>query len=308
MNDCGFGNTFTKTNSINEYSVLAQTEANLQSYLDWGFLSIGGFVNCTGLDRNLYSTYDTKAISYQTPQYADGRAWRTTHKHWVYETGVSYNGTYPVQISGIKVNTTFLPAPTGSGIYGYKLDYLDGQIIFDKPIPTGSRVYIDHSYKKCQIYKSSVCNWWGEFKNAIYSNLPNEYSIQTPAIVIEPSNTANMIPYQLGDRSFFIDQDFFIYIFADSAIERNNLADIIRLQKERTIFTYDINKTIKDNVYILDYNGALNPSGYCYSELISNSNYKYKDMFIKNTTLLGLETYSKQLFWCIVKLTTQTIN
>lgn len=308
MNNCGFGNTLDKIDSFNEYSVIAQTEENIKSYLDWGFINLGGFVNCTGLDANLYSSYDTQAIYYSTPQYANGRSWRTIHKQWVYETGVSYNGFAPVSISGVKVGSTFLPAPTGSGIYGYKLDYPNGQIIFDRPIPTGSKVYIDHSYKKCQVYKSSTCNWWAEFKNSIYSNLPNEYSLQTPSIIVEPSNTSNMIPYQLGDRSFFVDQDFFVYIFSDSAVERNNLADIIRLQKEKTIFTYDINKVIKNNVYILDYNGSINSSGLCYNQLIVDPSYQYKNIFIKNTSILGFETYSKKLFWCIVKLTTQTIN
>ena len=117
-----------------------------------------------------------------------------------------------------------------------------------------------------------------------------------------------MIPYQIGDRSFFINQDFLLYIFSDSAVERNNLADIIRLQKEKTIFSYDINKVIKDNVYILTYNGELNPSGLAYQSLITNNSYKYKNIFLYNVNLMGLESYSKKLFWCILRLTTQTIH
>jgi hypothetical protein len=308
MSNCGFGNTFDKIDSFSDYSILAQTEENIKSYLDWGFLNIGGFVNCTGLDSNVYGSYDTQAKYYETPQYANGRAWKTLHKNWVYESGITYNSLSPVRVSGVKINNVFLPSPTGSGIYSYKLDYPNGQIIFDKPIPTGSKVYVDHAYKKCGIYKSSACNWWGEFKNTIYSNLPNEYSLQTPAIIIEPINSANFTPYQLGDRSFYIDQDFILYIFADSAIERNNLADIIRLQKERTIFSYDINKAIKNNVYMLTYNGEINPSGISYPALVSNPDYCYKNIFIKNTTLLGLENHSKRLFWCSLRLTTQIIN
>lgn len=308
MSDCGFSNTFDKIEGFNEYSILAQTEENLKAYLDWGFLNIGGFINCTGLDSNLYGMQDTKAVYYETPQYVSGRAWKTLHKPWVHESGISYGGKSPTKVSGVKINTTFYPAPTGSGSVSYKLDYINGQIIFDKPIATGSKVYIDYSYKKCQVYKGSSCNWWGEFKNAIYSNLPNEYSIHTPAIVIEPVNTANMIPYQIGDRSFYINQDFLLYIFADSAVERNNLADIIRLQKEKTFFTYDINKVIKNNVYMLTYNGEINPSGLGYQNLITNPSYRYKDTFLYNVNLLGLESYSKKLFWCILRLTTQTIH
>ena len=177
MSDCGFSNTFDKIEGFNEYSILAQTEENLKAYLDWGFLNIGGFINCTGLDSNLYGMQDTKAVYYETPQYASGRAWKTLHKPWVHESGISYGGKSPTKVSGVKINTTFYPAPTGSGSVSYKLDYINGQIIFDKPVATGSKVYIDYSYKKCQVYKGSSCNWWGEFKNAIFASDPERQSL-----------------------------------------------------------------------------------------------------------------------------------
>ena len=166
---------------------------------------------------------------------------------------------------------------------------------------------VNHSYRKCQVYKSSTVNWWGEFKNAIYSDLPNEYSIQTPAIVIEPTDRSNLKPYQLGDRSFFVDQDILLYIFSDSAVERNNLVDKIRLQKEKTLLMYDINKVIKNGVYPLDYGGQINNSGQCYPNLLQNPSYSYLKLFIKDVNLMGMESYSKKLFWCMLRLTTQTI-
>jgi len=305
MNNCGFGNTFDNIDAFSDYSVMAQVEENLKAYLDYSFLNIGGFVNVSS-GNTIYSVNNTRTTVSQA-SYVPGKVWETYRKDWVYETGISYNGTSPTIVSGVSINNIFLPTPTGSGNYGYKLDYPNGQIIFNKPIPTGSKVFVNHSYRKCQVYKSSTANWWGEFRNAIYSDLPNEYSIQTPAIVIEPTNRSNLIPYQLGDRSFFVDQDMLLYIFADSAIERNNISDMIRLQKEKTLYMYDINRVIKNGVYPLRYDGQVNNSGQNYPSLLNNPTYSYLKLFVKDVDLLGLETYSKKLFWCILRLTTQTI-
>jgi hypothetical protein len=305
MNNCGLGNTFDNIDAFSDYSVMAQVEENLKAYLDYSFLNIGGFVNVSS-GNTIYSVNNTRTTVSQA-SYVPGKTWETYRKDWVHETGISYNGTSPTRVSGVSVNNIFLPTPTGSGNYGYKLDYPNGQIIFNKPIPTGSKVFVNHSYRKCQVYKSSTTNWWGEFRNAVYSDLPNEYSIQTPAIVIEPTNRSNLIPYQLGDRSFFVDQDMLLYIFADSAIERNNISDMIRLQKEKNLYMYDINKVIKNGVYPLQYDGQINNSGQNYPSLLNNVNYSYLKLFIKDVNLLGLETYSKKLFWCILRLTTQTI-
>lgn len=305
MSNCGIGNTFDNIDSFSDYSVMAQVEENLKAYLDYSFLNIGGFVNVSS-GNTIYSINNTKTTVSQA-EYITGKTWETYRKDWVHETGIVYNGVSPTNVSGVVVNNIFLPAPTGSGAYGYKLDYPNGQIIFNKPIPTGSKVLVNHAYRKCQIYKSSTCHWWGEFKNAIYSDLPNEYSIQTPAIVIEPTERSSLKPYQLGDRSFFVDQDMLLYIFADSAIERNNLSDIIRLQKEKTLLMYDINKVIKNGVYPLNYDGQINNSGQNYTNLLSNPSYCYLKLFVKDVSLLGLESYSKKLFWCILRMTTQTI-
>jgi hypothetical protein len=306
MTNCGFSNNFDNVDSFSEYSLTAQLEENLKAYLDYSFLCVGGFVNCVS-GTYLYNQNNTVAhISESTePSGYKTKYWETNHKEWVYESGISYNNNSPISVSGISVNGIFLPSPTGSGNYGYELDYPNGQIVFDNPVPTTSKINIEYSYKKCQVYKSSSSNWWGEFKNAIYSDLPNEYSIHLPSIVIEPDIRMNMKPYQIGGRSFFFDQDMLLYVFADSAIERNNIVDMIRKQKEITLKTYDINTVISSGAYPLTYNGRINNNGQSYLELINN--FRGSDLFLKNIDIMAIENYSKQLFWCILRLTTETI-
>jgi hypothetical protein len=96
-----------------------------------------------------------------------------------------------------------------------------------------------------------------------------------------------------------------IYIFANSAIERNNITDMIRSQKEITLNTYDINSVIADNAYPINFNGSVNNNGQSYLSLIQN--YPGDDLFIKNVDIMALESYSKEIFWCILRLTTETI-
>lgn len=304
MSTCGFGNTFSNINSLSDHSLIAQVEENLKAYLDNGFLNIGGFINCVS-GTGLYGTVDNKLTQTSASNYQKGTVWETTNKDWVYETGIDYNGTHPIPVTGIYVNNIFLPSPTGSGNYGYSLNYNNGQITFNRSIPPQTNIRLNYSYKRVHVYKSSVANWWGEFRNAVYSDLPNDYALYTPCVIIEPTSRTEMKPYQLGDRSFFTDQDFLLYIFAESAIERNNLADIIRFQKERTLLTYDINRVIRDGVYPINFNGSVNNSGQCYNQLLTN--YRGPNLFFKNITQMGMETYSKKLFWCILRITTQTI-
>lgn len=304
MSSCGVGNDFDNVKSLSDYSLIAQVEENLHAYLNHGFLSIGGFVNCIS-GTGLYKQVDTKVTEAPVVGYTKGTVWETNHKDWVYETGISYNGSYPTPVTGIYVNNIFLPSPTGSGSYGYSLNYPNGQITFKKSIPPTSNIRLNYSYKKVQVYKASTINWWGEFKSAVYSDLPNEYAIHTPAIIIEPAPRTQMIPYQLGDRSFFTDQDFLLYIFGESIVESNNIADIIRFQKERTLLTYDINKVIKSGVYPINFDGSINNSGQSYGSLLVN--HSGPQLFLKNITQIGMETYSKKLFWCILRVTTQTI-
>ena len=72
--------TFNNVESIGNKLVLEQLEDNLKSFLDWGFLNIGGFVNVniptTGINSN--SLHTLKQTN--DPGFVAGRVWQTTHK------------------------------------------------------------------------------------------------------------------------------------------------------------------------------------------------------------------------------------
>lgn len=310
---------FNNVENIGNKLVLEQIEDNLKSFFDWGFLNIGGFVNVaapvTGLNNNFLHSLKQA----NDPGFVAGRVWQTTHKDLVWETGVSHNGFSPIQISGVHINNVFSPAPTGSGSYGYYIDYPNGRIIFNNAI-VNANVSMSHSYRWCQIHKASSSPWWVELQGDLLSpnpqfaqkdkgdfNIPAKQRLQMPCVVIEPVSRSELVPWQLGATDFMVNQDFLLHIFTERAHEKNKLADIIRLQKEKTIILYDSTKVLHSGIYGIDHKGSKNINGKIYPDIVSNSNFVWKSCFFKDISIIDMETSNNSFFWCTIRLTTETL-
>jgi hypothetical protein len=315
---CQNYNLFNNVSSIGDNYLINQLEDNIKSFLDWGFLNIGAFVNVSIPTSGLYGgTFSDLKITSQVP-YKDGQVWQSYKKDWVWETGIVYNSFSPQRVSGIYVNNNFYAAPTGSGAYSYSINYPLGQIVFDKAIGTNSSVKAQYSYRWCQVYKSSTTPHWQELQELSYkpsSQINQKASgdyhvyaanrIQMPAIVIEPIARSFSQPWQLGATDFAIDQDLLIHVFTENAQDANKITDIIRLQKDKTIILYNINKVINSGVFPLNYDGSINNSGLCYPDLISN--YRWHSCYFKEISVLTMESANKNLYWCTLRLTAQVI-
>ena len=71
---------------------------------------------------------------------------------------------------------------------------------------------------------------------------------------------------------------------------------------------YDINKVVNSGVYPLDHKGSINPTGLYYHELSSgNSPYFWKNFYIKELDILDMESRNKNIYWCTLRLTTETL-
>jgi len=315
---CQNYNLFNNVSSIGDNYLINQLEDNIKSFLDWGFLNIGAFVNVSIPTSGLYGgTFSDLKITSQVP-YKDGQVWQSYKKDWVWETGIAYNSFSPQRVSGIYINNNFYAAPTGSGAYSYSINYPLGQIVFDKAIGTNSSVKAQYSYRWCQVYKSSTTPHWQELQELSYKPSPQinqkasgDYHvyaanrIQMPAIVIEPIARSFSQPWQLGATDFAIDQDLLIHVFTENAQDANKITDIIRLQKDKTIILYNINKVINSGVFPLNYDGSINNSGLCYPDLISN--YRWNSCYFKEISVLTMESANKNLYWCTLRLTAQVI-
>lgn len=314
---------YTKFNTITSLggnTLLNELEENIKTFLDWGFLNIGGFINVKIPTSGLYGgSFHELKISEQ-PGFNKGQIWQSPKKDWVWETGVSFNGTQPTHISGVSIGTNFYPSPTGSGSVGYHINYPLGQVVFDKPLAAASTVKLEYSYRWCQVYKSSTDPYWVELQGMTYSPSPainqkdkGDYSIssnhriQMPCVVIEPIASSYSQPWQMGAHDFAVNQDVLLHVFSENASDKNKIADIIRLQKQKTLWLYDIQKVINSGVNPLNYQGSINNTGKNYCELVLNPLYRWKRCYLKDISILDMESRNKNLYWCTLRLTTEVI-
>ena len=119
--------TFNHITDIGQRNIISSLEDNIKSFLDWSLLNIGAFVNIDIPLSNTNGPHKLTPIS-GDPSLSYPKTWHSSRKDWIFETGVSYNDTIPNNISGINLNGTFLPSPTGSGNYTYWINYPLGQI------------------------------------------------------------------------------------------------------------------------------------------------------------------------------------
>lgn len=299
--------TFHQISSITNKNRISLLEDNVKSFLDWSFLHIGGFVNVNIPTSGITGGSFHVLKSASDPVLKD-RVWQSPRKDWVYESGVSYENNMPTGFSGIYLNNTFLPAPTGSGNYTYNVNYPLGQIIFDQPVSSSSNVLASYSYRYVQVYKSSDNFWWKEVQKETYNpsnfnkqdySITSVHRVQLPAIVVELIPRTVQIPYQLGSADNIIIQDVFLHIYSENANQRNILADTLIHQKDKTLRLYDISTVIKNNRYPLNKFGNINASGYNYPILVEQfSNYWCT---IKDSNLVELNSLSSSLHNGIVR-------
>jgi len=314
---CLNNNDFINVSGIGQSYLINQLEDNLKSYLDNGFLKIGAFVNIKTPTSGINNIGYHKLYPTEVPGYSNYKVWQSAKKDWVWETGVSYNGISPTVISGININNTFYSAPTGSGNYSYNTNYALGRITFDQPLPSGTNIQVDYSYRWCQVYKSSNCGWWKELQKATLENnqitktdkgdfsIGAEHRIQTPCVIIEPVAGSKLIPHALGSTIFRIEQDILFHIFTENISHKNDILDIIRLQNNKLLYFYDINKI--HNVYGLNHNGYPISSGLKYDDIINNNNYSWNSCYFKDINTVDMETANFNFSWCTLRVTSEII-
>ena len=298
---------FKDVYDIGQRNVISSLEDNLKNFLDWGFLNIGGFI-----DVNVPPSGNTGpafARLVTDPSFNSNTVWETERKDWVYESGVSHSNRSPINISGIYLNNTFLPAPSGSGSYSYSLNYPLGRITFSNPVGASSKVALNYSYKYVQIYKANESTWWKELQNNTYFtnnpdyNITSNHRIQLPAIIIETIPRTVLTPYEIGTAENIVQQDILLHIFTENPVQRNSIIDTLVLQKDKTLYLNNLTKMLKDHVYPLDYKGQPNTNRFNYDQLQTNSAYFLKKCFINNASVTEINTFSNSLYNGIVRWT-----
>jgi len=316
-------NPFHGIDKLTQTNLIDSLEENIKSYLDWGLLNIGGFINIDIPTTGLYGGNFHQLSTTDIPGYKLGQVWQSHKKDWVWESGFYYNdgeleNHSPNQISGVYINNQYVPGPTGVANTGYYINYPLGQIVFNKALPRNAKVTLNYAYKWCQVYKSSTNNYWKELQKLSYSPTPQinqnnkgeynvlaEHRLQMPCIIVEPIARSSSRGHQLGSYTLRIDQDIMLHIFTENQSDKNRLADLIRRQEGSSLNLYDVDKVVNSGVAPLNYNGSINSSGLMDYQL--RSDYGWYQTYFKNIDLLDMETLNNQIYWCTLRITSETI-
>ena len=260
----------------------------VQDFLSWGFLNVGGFQNITrspavsGSFSDSHSRYRLR--NSDDPSYEEGQVWEGFRNDWVWESGVSYDDTKPIQVSGVWINNNFyLP---NDSTYSHFIDYPNGRIVFDYGVPTQSKVEANFTHRTVGITLASE-NYVQELMFESYDmkdlntylmaasgerNQLGNRRLQLPIIALEVANSPARQGYQLGGGDI-VYTDILFHIFSDDEFEKNNLRDVLLNQSEKSIHL--INRTLmkQDKKYPLqlDRNGSPVKNAKVYTDLIKPS-------------------------------------
>lgn len=267
--------------SINESTITNDISNNLYSFLDYGLLEKGNFVNVNVNSTGVFGGEDSRLRHINDPRYSTGQVWQAFRSNWVWESGLgantSNNSNYP-GISGVYIDNVFYPVAT-TGRYAYTADHVNGRIIFDSGIPSSSVVKCSYSYKYInvtigdfdtikQIHQNSNRSESENFKNQSgeYGQFA-ENRIQLPAIVIEPLPDTSSSPFALGGLQY-IRHNYAIHCIAEDSYTRNFITDVVLMQKEKTFQMYNLNNIASTNKFPLDYQGVPNSGALTYYNLV----------------------------------------
>jgi hypothetical protein len=306
--------------NIGSVLILNELENNYKSFLDHGFLSLGGFTNVNIPTTNI-SNFDLHILKPTTDKNtASNTVWQAPRKDWIYETNTAYSGLSPINISGVYVNSNFYPGPTGNATLGYKINYPEGKIIFNSGLSPSSVVQLEYSFRSVQVYKMEEFPYWKEIQHRSLENktgfaftdkgtfsINPENRVQLPAVVIESIAASNNKPFRLGDKSLIIEQDMLLHVLADNPKEKNNIVDILRLQEDRFIWLYNTNNVVKSGVYPLNYDGSKNTNSLSYFEIVNNPNYQWIKCRISDVSISDMNFVNIRMYGSVVRITNEII-
>jgi hypothetical protein len=317
LNLKGFDSVFDST--LNN-----ELQDNIVEFLDWSLLEKGNYMNVSLGELSPEGIDYSKLRISSNNAFPSGKAWEGFRKNWIWQSGVSYspgpavsnNNTYP-GISGVYVNNTFYPSNT-SGTYAHKVDYYNGRVVFDSPIPSNSTVRAEYSYKYINVVYANSLPWLSEVQSSSLDlnsdfnvlnkgkyDIPAEARVQLPAIAVEVVPRRSLRGYQLGGGQF-VETDILFHCLAEDEYTRNKLVDIISLQSDKTIYMFDSNEIAKSGAFPLDYRGYPVSGALRYPDLIHR--YLRGGLRLKNSNVQNMKVVNSNFYAGMVRLTLETIE
>jgi len=313
-------------NTVFDATLSNDIQDGLVEYFDWALLDKGNYFNVTkGLLAPNNLDYSQLRMS-PDDNYASGQVWAGFRSNWVWQSGiVGINGNpNPIVgtdnahpgISGVYVNGAFKPI-TSTGTYAHHVDYFNGQIIFNNPIPTGSIVQAEFSYKWINVHYANNVPWLKQLQTVTSEptssffqtnggawELPPNARVQLPFIAIEVVPRRHFRGFQLGGGQW-VYTDVLFHCFAETQDERNKLLDIVSFQNDRELYLFDTNKINASGTFPIDYRGVPVSGALRYPDLINQFN---GGLLRLTRTTVQSQTVYGNVFGGVVRTTTEGVK
>lgn len=299
--------------SFNSVDITNKIQQTMIMFFDWGFLNKGAFTNISLNHTDINGNNHSTLRRVNEPNYANGRVWETFHQNLVWESGLATNAQ-PIAISGVYVNGVF-KAPNAAGFEHY-VDYNRGRVIFNSAIAVNSTVKMEYSYKTILFDKLSALpdmshiqtepynfNGFNSVSSGVWSNLLRK---QTTLVAVEASPNVYYKPHSLGTGANYVYTDVLMHIFDTSDVTTSKLASFISLQKDKTIYSLDIDLMVASGAFPLDYRGAKSNNPKTYADLV-NGNYRHTKVYILDSNATGSNLIENKVYHSVVKFTTETV-
>tara|TARA_Y100000004_G_scaffold197050_1_gene269467 strand:- start:1742 stop:2722 length:981 start_codon:yes stop_codon:yes gene_type:complete len=298
----------------------------LVEYFDWALLTKGNYFNVVANETSPNGEDMSRLRLSTNDSYTAGQVWEGFRKNWVWQSGISVNGfsaplvgtnnQYP-GISGVYVDGDFHPT-SEAGAYAHHVDYFNGRVIFDSPIPTGSVVKAEHSYKYINVMYANNMPWYKQLQSRTLEpstsfldsddgpwNIPPENRAQLPLVAIEVVPNRTFKGYQLGGGQL-VYTDVLFHCIAEDEVTRNQLVDIISLQNDKTIHIFNNNKININGDFPLDYRGTPVSGALRYPDLIDQ--YNGGKLRLTKTTVQQMIMHNTTVFGGVVRMTTEGVK
>ena len=320
--------SFKGVTSLHKDSLTNNLLLGVQDFLSWGFLEVGGFQNITrspavsGSFGRTSSRYRLR--NSDDPSYEAGQVWEGFRNDWVWESGVKYNDTKPIQVSGVWIDQAFyLPADS---TYSHFVDYPNGRIVFDYPVPTTKKIEANFTHRTVGVSLASE-----KFVQQLMfdsfdiedldtylisssgtRNQLGERRLQLPIIALEAVNSQQRKGFQLGGGEY-VYNDILFHVFADNEFEKNSIKDAILNQHEKVIYLVDRGLMRENKKYPLqlDRNGSPVKNARNYRDLIvpsGDGGFRWKQARWEKMTCTDMSPVNSWLHRSTVRATFSTIQ
>lgn len=213
-----------------------------------------------------------------------GQVWQSPFKNWIYEDVPALNPSvilskWPIafRASGVYIDGAF--RATNDSVYPHTIDYINGRVIFNSPLPLNKIVQAEYSHKTVTILNLR------EFNNQLREGALEQQYLSNPRTaghLVYPSGNTNVVPlpiifiedtgrrfgaYQIGDRSLVANDELTFEIWALDESTRDNLIDLVSFQQRKSI------PILNFNIVPLPLSGFLNtlsPDFVPYANLAQN--------------------------------------